>query len=132
MKKVLLDTNCYTGYLKGDKKILDVLVNAEIVYMSIFVLGELFAGFKGGNKEQKNIQDLKRFLKNPTVIVTNTTIDTAEIFAEVKNNLKKSGNPIPINDVWIASQAIENGAFVITYDSHFLNVPNILSWEELK
>ena len=49
MKNILLDTNCYSAYLAGDERVLDVLAEAEFVYMSIFVLGELFAGFMGGN-----------------------------------------------------------------------------------
>lgn len=41
MKEILLDTNAYTRYLSGDQKVLDVIAAAEIIYMSVFVLGEL-------------------------------------------------------------------------------------------
>ncbi len=51
MKKILLDTNAYSRLLKGERAVLDILSSADIVYMSIFVLGELYTGFKGGTKE---------------------------------------------------------------------------------
>ncbi len=56
---------------------------------------------------------------------------TAEIFGEIKNFLKKSGTPIPINDVWIASHTVETGSVVITYDNHFKKVPGLRCWGEL-
>ena len=50
MKKIILDTNAYANLLTGDDKVLDALSSAETVYMSVFVLGELFACFAGGSK----------------------------------------------------------------------------------
>jgi len=51
MKAIILDTNAYTRLLAGDENVLDVVASSETLYMSIFVLGELHAGFKGGTKE---------------------------------------------------------------------------------
>jgi predicted nucleic acid-binding protein len=45
VKKIILDTNAYTRFLAGDQDVLDILGASETVYMSIFVLGELYAGF---------------------------------------------------------------------------------------
>jgi len=50
MKSILLDTNAYTRLLTGDESVLNVLSTAETVYMSIFVLGELYAGFADGSQ----------------------------------------------------------------------------------
>ncbi|MBI4651967.1 type II toxin-antitoxin system VapC family toxin [Candidatus Desantisbacteria bacterium] len=125
MKKILLDTNAYTKYLSGDEGILNMLGRADIIYMSIFVLGELYAGFKSVKKEAWNKDLLDKFLKKPTVEILNATSETSEIFGDVKHSLKISGNSIPINDVWIASHAIETGSILITYDKHFSNVPGL-------
>ena len=46
----------------------------------------------------------------------------------VKTSLKQAGTPIPINDVWIASHALEIGAVVVTYDKHFAMVPGLRLW----
>ena len=131
MKKILLDTNCYARYLTGDEKVLDVIGMAETVYLSVIVIGELFAGFKGGTREQDNKRFLEAFISKLKVEILEVNIETSEVYAETKNMLKRSGNPIPINDLWIASQAIENGIVVVTYDKHFRMIPGLRIWDEL-
>ena len=128
MKKVVLDTNAYTRLLAGEERVLDTLGEAEMVYMSIFVLGELYAGFARGTKAQENRDTLRRFLLKPPVKILNATAETAKVFGEVKSNLIKAGNPIPVNDVWIAAHAIETGSVLITYDVHFKKVPGLRFW----
>ncbi|MCK5681589.1 type II toxin-antitoxin system VapC family toxin [bacterium] len=128
MKNILLDTNCYSAYLTGDERVLNVLVEAESVYMSIFVLGELFAGFRGGSKMQQNLDYLKQFLAKKTVKILDATMETSEIFGDLKEKLKKNGSPIPINDVWIAAHALETSSVLITYDAHFQNITGLRRW----
>jgi len=132
MKKILLDTNAYSNYLRGDEEVLNVLSNATIVYLSVIVLGELYSGFKGGNKESWNKELLQKFIEKPTVNIFDVTIETSEIFAEIKNSLKISGNPLPINDVWIAASTIETGSVLITNDDHFEKIPGIRFYNYLK
>jgi tRNA(fMet)-specific endonuclease VapC len=131
MKRILLDTNGFSHFLLGDEIILDALANADVVYMSIFVLGELYAGFKGGNKEKHNRVLLENFLQKPTVEILEATEETAKVFGLIKNNLKKVGTPLPINDVWIAAHTFESGSILITYDNHFLKIPDLRVWEYL-
>jgi tRNA(fMet)-specific endonuclease VapC len=123
-----LDTNAYTGLLAGDETVLDAISGAETIYMSIFVLGELYAGFAGGAKTMENKEILNEFLMNLTVKILNATSETAAIFGFVKNNLRKAGTPIPINDVWIAAHGLESGSAIITYDAHFQKVPGLRIW----
>lgn len=125
MKKVLLDTNAYTGLLSGDERVLDYISKAQVVLMSVIVIGELYAGFRGGLKQSQNDELLQEFLKKSSVETIDVTIETAEIFGMVKDNLKKAGTPLPINDIWIAAQAIEMGSILITFDSHFHKIPGL-------
>lgn len=129
MKKVLLDTNAYVKFLSGDERVLEVLGKAETVYIPVVVIAELLVGFKGGTKRAENQRSLDKFLHKSTVKVLNITAETAEIFSEIQYKLKKAGNPLPINDVWIASGAIETGSVVITYDNHFREIPGIRLWD---
>jgi len=131
MNKILLDTNAFTRFLAGDERVLSYLGQAEKVYMSVFVLGELFAGFKARGKERQNKQILERFLLKSTVNVLEASKGTAEIFGFIKEALRKSGNPIPVNDIWIAAHALETGSVLITYDSRFLSIPGLRVWDEL-
>ena len=130
MKKILLDTNAYTRLLAGDEHVLDVVASAEVVFMSIFVLGELHAGFIGGTRQKENRDVLKRFLLKPTVKILNATYETAEVFGSIKNSLMQAGTPLPINDVWIAAHGIETGAVIISYDAHFNKVSGLRRWED--
>jgi tRNA(fMet)-specific endonuclease VapC len=130
MKKILLDTNAYVRFLRGDEKVMGCLARADTVYMSVFVLGELFAGFKAGSKEKGNKELLERLLLKPTVSVLDATMDTADIFGFIMASLRKSGTPIPINDVWIAAQCLETGSLLVTYDNHFAQIPGLRLWDE--
>ena len=129
MTRIVLDTNAYTRYLAGDRVVFEALASADTVFMSIFVLGELYAGFRGRRRESENKTTLNEFLSKPTVKILNATAETAEIFGVVKNNLKVAGTPIPVGDVWIASHALESGSKVVTFDRHFKTVPGLLIWD---
>jgi len=129
MKTIVLDTNAYGAFLSGREEILDALGEADIVYMSVIVLGELYAGFRGGTKTKKNKKILGRFLAKSTVEVLHVTHETAEVFGEVKDRLKTSGTPIPLNDIWIAAQAIDTGSQVVSYDAHFRNIDGLRCWD---
>jgi len=129
MNKIILDTSCYAAYLSGDQEVLQALTEAQITFMSIFVLGELYAGFKGGTREKENRKILRTFLKKSSVITLNASIETAELFGGVKDTLKQAGRPIPLNDVWIAAHALEYGAVLVTRDKHFLNIAGLRLWD---
>src|SRR4030042_4866541 len=100
MKNILLDTNAFVRFLRGDEKVLTYLAQADRVYMSVFVMGELYAGFKAGSEEKGNRQVLERFLLKPTVAVLDSTSETADYFGLIVASLKKSKNPIPVTDIW--------------------------------
>lgn len=131
MKKILLDTNAYSHLMRGDEQVFSMISSSEVIYMSVFIIGELYSGFKGGTKEHQNKDLLHKFLDKPSVQILEATMETAAVFAQVKYGLKKAGNFIPIHDVWIASQVIETGSVLVTYDLHFLKVPGLRLWDFL-
>lgn len=128
MKKVLLDTNVYTRFLAGEPLIIDELAAPDVIFFSVIVMGELFAGFKHGSKEKENRKNLETFLAKPIVEVVNISQETAEIYGQLFATLYKAGTPIPTNDMWVAAQAIETGAKLLSFDSHFSKVPGIRIW----
>lgn len=128
MKKIVLDTNAYTAFLAGDIRVLQALASAEIVYMSVFVLGELFAGFRSGSREGDNRSLLDRFLRKPPVHVLHASVETANVFGMLKAALKEAGTSLPINDVWIAAHAMETGAVLVSYDQHFEKIIGLRRW----
>ncbi len=119
MKNILLDTNAYDEFLSGHPKVLDIISQSEWIHFSIFVMAELLAGFRGGTKEELNKQYLAVFLDKPGVNILEAGMVTAEYFALIKDQLKKDGRPIPLNDIWIAAHAMQTASIVITHDRHF-------------
>ncbi|MGA2298413.1 MAG: PIN domain-containing protein, partial [FCB group bacterium] len=112
--RILLDTNAYSELLRGNDLVLEWLENSEIIILSIIVIAELLTGFKGGTKEKKNNAILQDFATHPKVQIVNASLKTAQIFSEIKHYLKLNGKPMPINDIWIASQSIEFDAKLIS------------------
>lgn len=131
MKSIILDTNAYSRWLSGDSNVLNELVNAEVIYMSVVVVAELLTGFKGGSKESQNLEILEDFLSNSKVKTINISKQTAFVFAEIKSYLKNAGKPIPINDVWIAAHTFEFNTSLITFDNHFTQIPKIRLWRNI-
>jgi tRNA(fMet)-specific endonuclease VapC len=125
----LVDTNAYTALLRGNAQVLNALADAELVYVSTVVVGELLAGFRGGTRQGLNEDRLHAFLKKPSVRVIDVTLDTADCFGRIWHGLKTAGTPIPLNDVWIAAHSIETGSVLITFDDHFSRVPGLRLWQ---
>ncbi|MFT5241520.1 MAG: tRNA(fMet)-specific endonuclease VapC [Kiritimatiellia bacterium] len=128
MSAVLLDTNAFTALFLGDVNVLDAVARADCVHASAIVIGELEAGFRGGNRYADNVGVLERFLAKPSVEVLPASRETGECFGRVKQALKTKGTPIPINDVWLAAQCMETGAILVTYDRHFDEVDGLRLW----
>ena len=127
--KVLLDTNALSALWNGDERVLDALGQAECAFMSIIVLGELFAGFRAGTRLKENRARLAEFLAKPTVRTLELSTETAEVYGQIKDALRRSSTPVPINDIWLSAQAIETGSVLITFDNHFGNVLGVRLWD---
>ena len=89
------------------------------------MLGELLAGFAVGTREAKNRSELAQFLNSPRVGVYPVTADTADSYALVYAGLRRKGQPIPSNDLWIAASTLEHGAALLSLDAHFAKVDGL-------
>jgi tRNA(fMet)-specific endonuclease VapC len=125
MNRILIDTNIYSNALRGDEMISLTLKKAELIGISSISIGELLSGFKGGKKENRNRDELEQFLDSPRVEPYLIDFDTADFYAQILNELRKNGTPIPTNDIWIAATAFQNGLKLFTRDSHFKKIPGI-------
>ena len=119
MKRLLIDTNIYSYALKGEEVVIEVLREADEIGFSVISIGELLSGFRLGGKERKNRKELEQFLDSPRVVVYPIDEGTTEFYAQILNNLRKIGKPVPTNDIWIAAVAFQNGLKLFTKDTHF-------------
>ena len=126
MKNLLIDTNIYTYAFNGDAEVIKVLQRAQKISICSISIGKLLSGFKAGSKEKKNREELEEFLDSPRVQLHIIDEDTAEFYAEIQNGLRRKGKPIPTNDIWIASIALQHGLKLYTNDQHFKFVPGLV------
>ena len=126
MKNLLIDTNIYSYALNGNADVIKVLQRARKIAICSISIGELLSGFKAGSKEEKNRAELEEFLDSPRLQLLNIDEDTAEFYAEIQNGLKKKGQPIPTNAIWISATALQHGLKLYTNDQHFKYVPGLV------
>ena len=127
MRPILFDTNAYASFKRNDAAIIEIIKHAELIGISPVVIGELMAGFDGGNKAKQNKIELQKFLESSRIVIYPITLDTAHFFSQIFCILKSIGKPIPTNDMWIAAQALEHGCVVCTNDKHFGFVEGLIS-----
>ena len=129
--RLLLDTNAYSALKRGHPDAADLVRRSEEVLFSTVVAGELLYGFRCGSRFERNRQELDEFIASPFVKVVPVTMATADRFSRVAAALRKRGTPIPINDIWVAAQAMETGAELLSVDRHYEAIDG-LAWRRLE
>ena len=124
--RLMMDTNAYSGFKRGDREIVDMIARADEILITPVVLGELRAGFRGGNRESVNLLELEEFLSSPRVAIHVIGEETALFYSEVHSALREAGKPIPANDLWIAAATLETGSILLSRDIHFDSVPGLI------
>lgn len=125
MSRYCLDTSAYSHFQRGDEEVVDILDRAEWVGVPAVTLGELRTGFLLGHRRAENEEELIAFLANPAVEIIPVDSDVSRHYAEIVADVRKSGTPLPTNDVWIAATAARAGALVLTYDRHFESITRV-------
>jgi tRNA(fMet)-specific endonuclease VapC len=126
MKEMLIDTNIYSHALRGDPETVSVLQRAHKIAICSISIGELLSGFKAGNRERENREELEEFLDAPRVQIYGIDENTAEFYAEILHGLRERGTPIPTNDIWIASVSFQHGLKLFSKDQHFKNISGLM------
>lgn len=125
MSAVALDTNVYSGFMRGVPAAVDALRAAREIHLPLIVLAELLAGFAAGARLTKNREELERFMASPRVSLLKPDERTARHYADIFVALRASGAPIPTNDLWIAALARQHRISLLTFDAHFQAVPGL-------
>ena len=128
--RLLLDSNAYSEFMRGNRQVRELVRAAEEVLLSAVVVGEQLFGFRQGQRFEQNLAELRSFLESPYVSFVPVGPVTADRYSRIMASLKAKGRPIPTNDVWIAAHAIETGADLLSADTHFEQVDGI-AWLQL-
>lgn len=121
--KFLLDTNVIIRFLKGSTELFSLFDNEENLFVSSISVGELMYGAELSAKSEFNKEIYFDFCNALNVIDSNQEV--AKNYGKVKAFLKKSGHPIPENDIWIAATAITYDLTLLTADSDFTGIESL-------
>ena len=121
--KFLLDTNIVIALFKNDSLVTNKLTTAKEVFISNITVGELYFGAYKSNKIESNIKQIDNFVASNIILNPDST--TAKYYGQIKNKLKIKGKPIPENDIWIASVAMQYNLTLVSRDKHLQEIDNL-------
>lgn len=122
--KYLLDTNIVIALFANDEAVKKNLELAQEVFLPSIVIGELFYGAHKSARAKENIARIDSFASSNTVL--GCDFETSKLYGEIKNFLSNKGRPIPENDIWIAAIAIQHNLSLVSRDSHFDEIENLV------
>jgi len=123
--KVMLDSDTCIHIMKHDPR-MQPKVALDECGISQIVLGELEYGVCNSppNRQQENRQSLYDFLS--AVAIHPITNDVAAFYGDVRAFLRRQGQMIGPNDLWIAAHALAADLTLVTNNTHeFSRVPNL-------
>ena len=114
---MILDTNALSAWAEGLPAVEAPMQAARRLAAPSIVLGECLFGIRQSRYLSRYETWLRRNL--PLAEIAGVTEDTAAIYADIRLELERAGNPIPSNDVWIAAIARQHSLPVLSTDVHF-------------
>ena len=120
---MILDTNAVSAFVDGDPGVGNVLRRQARAAIPVIVLGEFRYGIAQSRRRASYEAWLDSNLLHFDVLAV--TEETAVFYSELRTALKRSGRPIPANDAWIASLALQHRLPVLSRDEHFDVVPGL-------
>lgn len=113
----LLDTSVLIELFAKDKNVLARLESAESTFVPSIALGELHYGARKSSRTEKNLEQLEALASQAVILPCD--VQTSYWYGYVKDGLRRTGQPIPENDIWIAAMALQHGLTLATRDNHF-------------
>lgn len=114
---MILDTNAVSALLGGDPALGERLANADRHHLPVIVIGEYRYGLLRSRHRRNLTLLLDSLVRESIVLGVDET--TAQTYAQVRDELRTHGRPIPENDVWIAALARQHDEPVVSRDRHF-------------
>lgn len=121
--ELLFDTNAFIAWASQDPLLAQRTVGVQTLSVAVVTLGELYFGAEKSKRVEENLKSLEERLAEFRVVYLDQT--TTHIYGKVCLQLRRKGRPIPINDLWIASLALQYDLPLVSRDSHFRHVDGI-------
>ena len=126
---MILDTNAVSAMAEGDQQVARVLLDPSQQYLSVPVLAEYRYGLLHSRLRTKLelwLDECKSF--RPVLVLD---LRTAHFYAEIRSQLQKKGQMIPVNDLWIAALAMQHQLPILSEDRHFDRIDGVkrIGWK---
>ena len=89
--RILLDSNAYSAFMRGNEEVRALIQDAEEVLFSAVVVGEQLFGFRQGAHYERNLAELRSFLDRPYVSFIPVGPVTADRYSRVMTAPKGEG-----------------------------------------
>jgi tRNA(fMet)-specific endonuclease VapC len=122
--EIALDTSVAVRFLNGDIAVTERVLAIPEVVLPMVVVGELLFGAENSTRPLQNLPRYLEFISACVVLPIGK--ETATTYARTRLALKRKGRPIPMNDVWIAAQCLEQGWVLVTDDADFDYVDGLM------
>ena len=123
--RFLLDSSIVIDHIGGFRRLPDKVSKSEAMLFSQIAMAEIKVGFDDTRRGRRELEALENFKRLPNVVEITLTSATTDLYAKVFRSLRAAGTPIPVNDIWLAAQALEHGAVLVSRDLHFKAVANL-------
>jgi tRNA(fMet)-specific endonuclease VapC len=120
----LLDTNAVIALIGGDLSMRNLVSKADSIFIPSPVLGELYFGAFRSGRVAENVEQIDNIVRWYAILKVDEL--TAKSYGLLRHQLGAAGRPIPNNDFWIAALAQQHSATIVTRDSHFEAVENLV------
>jgi tRNA(fMet)-specific endonuclease VapC len=121
---MILDTNALSAWADGNPACRSAFREASRIIIPAIVIGEYQYGIRQSRHRERYEAWLTQNL--PHTEIHPITVQTADVYADLRIHLKTKGNPIPANDLWIAALALELKLPLLSNDRHFDHIPKLL------
>ncbi len=114
---MILDTNALSAAAGGERSALTLIARAEKLAVPVIVLGE----YRLGIAQSRHRAEYEDWLREWVAAVRVLDVDqeTSNHYARIGLDLKRTGTPIPTNDLWIAALCKQHALPVLSRDRHF-------------
>ncbi len=126
---MIFDTNAVSAFADGNAGVLQRLQElSATISLPVIVLGEYRYGLKSSREQAAREKWLDDLEGNCSVL--DVTSETSRVYAEIRQELRMAGQPIPENDLWIAALARQHRLAILSNDAHFDQVSGLqrLGW----
>lgn len=120
---IILDTDVLIEIERGNDRIISKMNSLKRLHREVGLTSAVYAeamyGYLSIGKQERGREFLGAFK------IIGFDKESAKIFAGLKHDLDKKGQPVPVFDLITASCVIRNGATLVSGDRHFAHIPGL-------